>query len=255
MDFLRKIQLEFIDSIYNLNDNSFLSKIKPHNVLSDIESIEKLNIYKASTIGGLIKVLQETYPVCVKLVGSKCFDELSQLYIQQNILNTYNIDLYGQNFPEFIKKLAINNQLVYFYDITKLEWAYHIALNSPDNNQFDFAKLNAINNQNTLAKIIFKLVNQATLLASNYPVKAIWLNNQDNCEQKTIYLTENKVRLIIWRDKFDLKMEELNLFEWELLQDICQKFCLAEICNKYPDRNVTAILPDLVAKGWVVDFS
>lgn len=101
----RDLQLAFRDFIQDKAPVNFMA-----------EPISGMNIYKANYFSALAGSLKNKFPVTTKYLQDD-FKKLTYQYIIQNPSNCYNLDLYGSNFPNFLRK----QKLSLAYELAKIE--------------------------------------------------------------------------------------------------------------------------------------
>lgn len=257
MPSLLKLQQTFQQAILQSAHDEVLSHIKPNHLLSQQT---QFNLYKNSITGNLKKALSKIYPVCSQLVGEDFFLAMAGQYISQTPSRTRDLNLYGNDFAEFIADFEPAQSLTYLPDVARLEWAWHRVFSAADTVPFDFQKLAECYAAGT-ENIFFALPPQSTLLTSPYPIDQIWeANHKSHSSDTTITLLDNSVYyFLIWRNGFEMCIDSLTPLQWQILCWIQQCFTLNAICEKaeglFPDAAITEILPELVNAGWIASFS
>ncbi len=239
----------------NSEKNISLAEICPH---SKLTAPQQLAIYRDSTKAALIHVLRNTYAVCTQLVGLEFFNAMAAVYVRQTPSQSPNINDYGKTFPRFIQNFPPLQSLAYLADVAALEWAYHQALHSEDYPPLPIDALAAITEEN-YPSLIFTLPPTSSLLSSVYPLDRIWEFHQPNYQGKArIDLNEGGVKLFIWRQAMDLRMDPLNQHEWLLLNVLHSGLTVDALCD-HPELlaaeiNVVSLLTEFVQKGWITGF-
>ena len=90
------------------------------------EPISGMNIYKANYFSALADSLKNKFPVTTKYLQDD-FKKLTYQYITLNPSSSYNLDLYGSNFPNFLRK----QKLPLAYELAKLELQMFETMFSP----------------------------------------------------------------------------------------------------------------------------
>jgi hypothetical protein len=64
---------------------------------------------------------------------------------------------------------------------------------------------------------------------------------------------------LVWRDQFELRIDQLNEREWFILGLLGQHQTLANVCEQanqaFPDVDVAALLSTWVKSGWIAGFT
>lgn len=252
---LRELQEQFVKGL-NSEDNAVLEHIKSNTRLS---AKEHLAIYQSSIKGALQKALREIYSVCHKLVGDDFFIMIMNGYIGHNKSHSSNLAGYGEHLPDFIAGFIPAKSLPYLADVARMEWAWHTLYEAPKSKGMDFEKL-ASCYSTAGEKIIFKLPPGSTLLDSAYPVHQIWeVNQPDYAGDQTIILPDRvNYYYLIWSKDLVMRIDILQLEEWQILTWMHERFIWGDICDKVstmlPNINLEEILPKLVQNGWIAEF-
>lgn len=246
---LHDLQKQFVDA---LDDRST-------EIINFIRPIKNLDIYRDSMLGALQKILQEIYPVCVKLVGKEFFLSMINEYIPTNYSIAPDLGDYGTTFPDFIAHFPPVKLLPYLSDVAKLELSYHQLFGAKDNPPFDYDEL-ATCYKNQGNNIVFRTPHKSALLYSPYPIHQIWDANQDSNQEQTINLDHSKhYYLFLWREEDSIHFELLSHVEWQVLSWIQQEWRLIDITegldNLAVEINLPELLSSLVTKRWIVGFS
>ena len=254
---LRELQAAFLASITASSKQSILPYIQAHPLNSPARQFA---VYRDSIVGRLHKALKAIYPVCQQLVGAEFFLAMASEYIAGTPSRSPDLNDYGQGFASFIENFPPAECLPYLSDTARLEWAWHHITSAPDCTRFDFVGLAACYEVNA-EQIIFTLPERASLLASPYPVHQIWETNQPNYQGDNLITlpADKQYYFIIWRDQFELRIDQLNEREWFILGLLAQQQPLASVCEQtiqaFPEVDVAALLATWVNSGWIAGFT
>jgi Putative DNA-binding domain len=223
---------------------------------------QRLNIYRHSRQAVLINALKHTYPVCLALVGESCFNGLTKYYVTQQSESSVSIQAYGACFADFIDHFPSVDSVPYLADVARLEWGMSRASTGADASAIDFAGLARVTEAQQ-KNLCFQLPDNATLLASDYPVDRIWELHQTelmaNPAAPTVNLPQGEVKLIIWRKQLEVLCERLTQEQWFVLQAIQNGHNFADICRQYVLQPqwcpIDDILPVVMTRGWISKFT
>ncbi|MGB3508290.1 MAG: DNA-binding domain-containing protein [Microcoleaceae cyanobacterium] len=233
-----------------------LSKyIKAPNNLTPAES---LAIYRNNVVGNLSSTLKSIYPVCCQLVGEKFFNATALKFINQFPALSPNLGDYGEQFPDFIANFTPVKHLPYLSDVASIEWHWHRVFCGEDTKGLDFQALGEIP-QEKWEELIFYLPKNSVLLESVYPIHRIWQVNQPDYQgDEIVSLEEGGIKIFLWRQGYDMRIDLPNDIEWELLTAFQGNYPLKIICEKLaaaaPKVDVGFLLPLFVQRGWIADF-
>lgn len=254
---LHKLQSDFLQGVYTEDpQHPTLENIAEPGGLSASAHFE---IYRASIFGGLLKSLSEIYPVCKALVGDRFFDAMALAHIRRTPSRQPDLNLYGEDFPEFVSVFPAASGLPYLSDMARLEWAWHQAYWAADHERLTPGSVANLQEERHGA-LVFRLPPSATLLESDYPLLHIRHVALDETEDEILDLDqESGIKLIIWREELELRMASLTDDEWRLLCVLRQGRPFGEVCRHF-DKNPTNVpLDKLLLKvfhqGWLAGFS
>ncbi|NES06068.1 MAG: DUF2063 domain-containing protein, partial [Okeania sp. SIO2F4] len=87
----------------------------------------------------------------------------------------------------------------------------------------------------------------------------IWeINQPDYQGDEIVSLDEGGVKIFLWRQNYDMRIDLPNDEEWELLTAFQGNYPFEIICEKLvdvePQVDVGVLLPLFVQRGWITDF-
>lgn len=253
---LKELQECFYKAVFKHDpDKTAVSKISRYiNNTEGLSSIDHFNIYKNSIIASLNRALGEIYPVCKQLVGNKFFNAMGKEYMRKTPSCSADLTNYGEDFSGFIAGFEHTADLPYLPDVAKLEWAWHLAFHAADESGLDITALAAVP-ENDKDHIIFHLPVSAGLIASEYPVHHIWKVNQDDYEgDQTVNIDEGEIKLLVWRKDYDMRIDPLEIQEWNLLNAIQQQTSFSELCDPEAAYEIDTLLPRCVKQAWITGY-
>ncbi len=246
MQTLKTLQHAMMDAIQTQVDTSTLVTNQPG-----------FNLYRGSYLAGLMKVLQEIYPVISALVGAVFFKGLSREYIYQNPLVTWDLDYYGQSFASFIQAHVACRSLPYLANVAQLEWACHWALTAPPSIEFDGSILQSYTEEE-YDELRFQLSSHLSVLSFEYPVTNIWSQHQKSLLPDTeIDISGGGEQVVVWEKAGAVCLMLISVEEQRVLaclqagQSLRQ---VAETCEAH-HISLATILGTVLQKGWVKTVS
>ncbi len=251
--------------LHDLQQQFFNSVYQPQRPVPDfikhgrLSVQEQIAIYRESILGGMGKALAEVYPVCRELVGDVFFAHMAELYVRQTVSTSPDITCYGKQLADFIDEFEPANGLPYLADVARLEWAWHRAINAPDEPVLDAQELNKVA-ATDYGQIQLQLQNSVSLLQSPYPILHIWQIHQDEYEgEMQVSLEEGGIDLLVWRSGQALHIEPLSEEQVILIQLLQQQINLeaafTALLQQAPYTNLTALLSRSLEQGWYSGLS
>lgn len=253
------LQQLFYKSLWEKDPASIKELSKHIKGPGNLGSDRGLEIYRGSVIGQLIETLTSIYPVCSQLVGEEFFDAMAVTYAQKNPSISADLGDYGDRFPEFLESFPPVAQLPYLPDVARLEWHWRRVFNGKETPTLDFQALGEVP-QEKWGELIFLLPENSVLLESTYPIHRIWeINQPEYVGDEVVNLAEGGVKIFLWRQDYDMRIDLPSDAEWELLKAFKERNKFEVICENLaaiePSIDVGSLLPVFVQRGWIVSFA
>lgn len=254
MPSLRELQDKFARGVL-LEEIAICTVIASHGVAPE----GRLNIYRNNAREGFLKALEATFPIIVRLAGADWFRQTGAQYMQRSPSTSGNLHYVGQHFAAFLDKQLKESAYDYFADVARLEWAYQQVVVAADHPTFDPTALGAIA-PDDYGALRFKTHPALRLIASRYPLLAIWkANRETDADDATIDLESGPSYLLIVRRDTHVELRELSAGEFTLLAAFAHGQALADAAeaalSSQPDFELGAALARLMQFGTLVDFS
>jgi hypothetical protein len=141
----------------------------------------RLAVYRHHVLTSLTAVLEAAFPVVCRLVDRRFFGWLADRFIRARPPSGPCLAEYGADFPDFVGAFPACAHLPWLADVARLEWAMTRAMHAPDAVRFDPAALGRLAPA-ALGRLVLRLDPSCTLLASRWPVDAIWGAGQGNAD-------------------------------------------------------------------------
>ncbi|MCS5709526.1 DNA-binding domain-containing protein [Candidatus Berkiella cookevillensis] len=254
---LNELQAAFLSEVREAkSDDALKAHVKNRGCLS---WQQRIAIYRDSFKGNLIACLKAAYPVCLRLVGEEYFSALALRYIAIYEHRQPSLVCYGDQFADFLAHFEpVQRVLPYLSDVARLEWAYHLALDSPEYDTLNCRALSQVSDAEHM-RLIFMLPPASTLLYSDFPIYMIWKMNQpESTLQSEISLASEPQLLFVFRYDWHVYIEHLSTNEFEMLTQIQQGRCFADICEYLLQKDsaidMNAIFATCVGRKWLTGF-
>ena len=162
----------------------------------------RLGVYRHHVRASLTAALESTFPVVCRLVDRRFFGWLADCYIRSSPPTRPCLFEYGGDFAEFIAAFPACAGLPWLPDVARLEWAMNRALHAPDATPLEPHRLDGVRP--------VRLHPSVTLLASAWPIDAIWRANQGDADPDArLDLDAGGVRLQVHRGGDDVMLRAL----------------------------------------------
>jgi Putative DNA-binding domain len=177
MSSLRELQAGFSAAVLAEDE----TRIAPEIVDDNLDASARLAVYRHHVFKSLAAALEATYPVITRLVDRRFFGWVADRYIRAHPPAAPCLFEYGADFAEFVAGFPACANLPWLGDVARLEWAMNAALHAPDATPLDADGWRALR-PDDLAHLTVRLHPSLTLLASSWPVDAIWRANQPGAD-------------------------------------------------------------------------
>ena len=88
----------------------------------------KTEIWQGRLALMILKTLEATFPVLVRLAGTDWFRQTGRAYLRRHPSRAGNIHYIGERFAQFLDDELTDTDHDYFADVARLEWAYQEVL-------------------------------------------------------------------------------------------------------------------------------
>lgn len=102
---------------------------------------ERLSIYTNNVHSSRIQVLNDIFPISLKLVGDQFFNAVAGAYFEIHPPSTPYLHLSGNEFPSFLKTFKHTKDMVFLHDIAKLELLWNTAYHAEDRTVLEITKI------------------------------------------------------------------------------------------------------------------
>ena len=185
---------------------------------------DRLQVYRNNVFISLRQALADVYPVVQRLVGEEFFNQLARRFVREYPSRSGNLHDFGRELGRFLATLPDSSGLPYLPDVAALEWALHEVFHEADAQPFDFSRLSDPENAR------LPLHPAARLVASRYPILAIWEANHAE-HPGLVDLDAGGDWLIVFRDGLERHILRLTAGEFALLGALAQGMTLGEACE------------------------
>jgi hypothetical protein len=187
----------------------------PAAILAEVLPPDRLSIYRNTSRRTLTNTLRLAYPAVLRLVGEDFFVAAADAFIAGEPPHTGWLDLYGAAFPYFLNGFAPARTLSYLSDVARLEWTIVRAAHAADAAPLAPAQLAALAASDH-ARLRFVPHPSIGLLASRYPVDAIWraVLARDDGALAAIDLSSGPVWLLI-DGRANIEVTRLDEQRWQ----------------------------------------
>ena len=166
----------------------------------------RFRVYRNNVRVALIEALAAAYPAVVRLVGEPFFHRMAGDYAAAEPSRRRTLNLYGENFADFVAGFPPASELLYLADVARLERAVLEARHAVDVPALDPAAAAALGSGLASARLI---PHPATrLVRSEYPVAEIWrANTAEAPTPDNLVLTAGAAGALVLRPALSVSVE------------------------------------------------
>jgi hypothetical protein len=219
-------------------------------MLAERITADRLDIYRNTFVHALTKTLRLCFPVIQRLVGEEFFEGAVQIFIEERPPRMAWLDLYGGEFPEFLRSFPPATSIAYLADVAELEWAVNSALHAADALPLDLAELGVIEAENQ-ARICFVAHPSIRLLRLDFPADVIWravIDSDDDALGK-VDLWCGPRNVLIERRPAGVEVKCLDEAAWCFLSKLCAGLSIEAALVDSSEFDCAAALAEHLALG------
>ena len=211
---LKNIQQSFLDAICEPDKVESLSGFLSQE--DDVNIADRVAVYRNNLFGSLRSVLEETYPLCCKLVGEEAFKVVAWNFVEKYLPQHGCLIFYGAEFPEHISSYPpLMEAAPYLRDMAQYEWNCHESYYAIEQDKLgaeDIAKLG----EEQFAGYSLSLCCSTKTIHSHYPLKKIASYVKKEPDELLTY-DEGNYYFIIYRDD-EVLVEEIDELYYRALE-------------------------------------
>jgi hypothetical protein len=217
---------------------------------------DRLDIYRNTFVHTLTKALRLCFPVTQRLVGDEFFERAAQIFIGERPPHAAWLDLYGSEFPTFLRSFPPATSIAYLGDVAELEWAVSSALHAADVAPLDVALLVEIEAANQ-TRICFAPHPSVRLLRLGYSADIIWraVLDSDDAALGAVDLCCGPRNILVERRSTSVEVECLDEQAWIFLSKLCAGASIEAALADSSEFDSSAALAEHLAFGRFATFS
>jgi uncharacterized protein len=207
MSSLRELQQAFAHAVF-AGPGDTATFVAGGQALAD----ERIAIYRNTIFSNYRKALSATFPVVKRLAGAPRFNDAVDAFVRAHPSVCGDLNVYGDDFGEFLSGYAPAADLPYLADVARLEWAIDEAQRAPDAEHAPKAVLEAffVVAPERLPAVRLQLEPSCRFVTSPHPILLIWnAHRSDPAGEAHVAPGEGADALLIRRDAHGVSLERL----------------------------------------------
>lgn len=217
----------------------------------------RFEVYRTNMAAGLVGVLEQRFPVVLRLVGEAFFRAMARGFVTAHPPRVPMLLAYGAAFPDYIAGFEAAADTPYLPDVARLEWLQNEAYHAADAVPLTPDAFAAIA-QARLAEARLVLHPSMRLMRSPYPVFSIWRTNTYDETVQRIRLDVGGEEVLIVRPELEVTLRRLKPGGYAFIAALGEARPLGEAYERAltatPAFELTATLAGLINSGAVVGY-
>lgn len=214
-----------------------------------------LAVYRNNTRQCLIAVLQQTFPVCVQLLGEDCFRQLAASHLNRYPSLGADVETYGENFATTVRaQLESTEHLTsapYLADLASVEYLLHHSYFAANRRRFDFDAFAQVP-PSQRARVRLILAPDIAGFRAQWPVASLWRMHQPGQSIETMEIRQQPEYLIIARECYRPQLHPVNETDNDMLARITAGADFEAILTQVNHAQET--LQAFLKNGWIEGF-
>jgi hypothetical protein len=204
-------------------------------------------VYRSNVLGNWAQALAGAYPIVRKIVGEEFFEALAREYARAHPSASGDLNEYGAQLAEFVRRFAHTQDLPYLPDVARMEWLAHRAYYAADPKPCDLEVFKTAYPET----VRVALAPACALLASEWPLARIWTVHQDGYEGEIeVDLRAGSDRILVHRPKWRAQVLSLTAGHYRFLESAARGETLGDALEAAAAED-PAFEPSLALAGWV----
>lgn len=174
-----------------------------------IPAESRIQVYRNNAQEGFTKTLASSYPVIERLVGKACFRSLARQYMVRHPSRSGDLQSFGLWFPSYLEFCYGDGEFDYLADVARLEWACEEVRTAGLSGSLELDSLATVS-ESRYAELRFALSPAHRVVASRYPVLAVWRANQVDGPEEGVDLGAGGERVLVVRNRGDVELHPVS---------------------------------------------
>ncbi|MBS0170903.1 MAG: putative DNA-binding domain-containing protein [Nitrospira sp.] len=198
------------------------------NMVAGDSPLRGLALYRRLIRTNYTQVLQVTYPILRRLVGSRYFDVLACGYMRKYPSTSGDLFAYGRSLPALLRELQLPALLA---ELARLEWACHDVHQAADAPPISHDQLETIASADP-SQVVLVLSPTVRWLRLSQPVHRLWFSFQAESpanQQADLFLDDEETGVAVVRAGGTIEVRALATLDYRLLEAIAERKTVAEL--------------------------
>ncbi len=254
---IKSFQDNLSDFLYTRKPNNNFSEWIDKNIEGDNIKVELgLKVYRNNLFITFIDALKETYPYTRKLLTDDLFISLAKEFLYSTPSPQYDLNAYGELFPEFLATHSNHQHANALHDFVELEWIWSKCDFLEDDQPLSFE--DAIANLNSNCdESIFNLRKSGLIFETKFNVLDLWKEYRNNSAIEEFRELKQTQHLFIWKNNFQRDVCEIEDMLYPFVMAIKQGVSIREISDtelfegQQNENLLLQCIQVLLKRGWL----
>ena len=189
----------------------------------------RFSVYRNNVFASLIGAIAARYPVVRKLLWEETFNQVAHLYVTTEPPRSPVLLHYGDNFPEFLRRLGQSASASYVADVAELEAARTRAYHAADIKTVSSDTFRSLR-PDRIPYLRIAMHPSVCLLKSEFPIVSVWeANRQANDNRPRLWEAECA---LVARPRSQVEMWRLPLGTYEFFSALMYRCTVGEAVSR-----------------------
>lgn len=212
---LKETQEKFINGVLK-GDEGVVPLLAPG---GGVPAEARMRIYRNNTNISLADVLFGVFPILAGVIGDESFKCAVAEFVKECPPSSGNVNDYGAEFPEFLKRFSPSAGIPYLSDIALFEWFYYGAHFGEKRKPLSVSKLQKIKDGD-FPKLKFSVSPEARVLGTRYPVLELWEGHYEGRKGNVELKAGEERFFLIYSRQRQPRLMEITAEEKGVLEDV-----------------------------------
>jgi hypothetical protein len=238
---LKEIQDSLLSNIINRQKPSEFIKQQ-----GGIDVAERLEIHRDTVFENFVSALKISYPCVWRLIGDDCARGVALAYSHDinHLKSRDSINLFGEDFPEFLKNFESTKRLYYLSDFAKLEW---LRTKSYESTRETFLSVQDMESffmeGDENGKLEFN--SSVFFLESKFPLMNIQ-ELLENSEIQELVMDDSMSFIVVCRLQGKIETLYLSQNQWQFLYNLSNGNAIGKAMECFVEEEVEAELSSII---------
>lgn len=248
---LPKLQADFRRALSTQEPSALADVIAHIKPSGTVPADDRLSVYRANVLQGLVDILLSHYPQTARLLGEENFRVLAREFAINNLADDEDLNLYHPGLPDFLRRHASLTAHRYVASMATADWARHQAARTrllPPLNPQDLA---TVAHTAAMASFAPRLQPSCQIVQSPHPLSELWdfIERAPSDPTLSLRLSLDVEAWLFWQRRDGVQAWQLSPAALALLTALQQGATLASAAEQALTVDMNFDLPKFLAEA------